>query len=806
MMIKNYIKVGFRSAIRDKAFTVINLSGLVLGMMCFLFIFLWIQDEKSMDGHHGDNGTLYNVFYTVTSEGKKEGTYATPPDYDTIAKRYFPLLEGVEDEVSGIERTNFYVTGYELPWGYPETFEVGDKRYKLEGARAGADFFQMFNYPIIAGNAVNPLQEIGTIAISRKMAHMFFNGPEDAVGKTMRYENTSNFTVTAVFEDVTPKSTWSFDFLINWESYAKNQVLRASHNIQTTIQLTAKASVPQVAQNLNAYLQKRINPENPISIEAHLQPFADKYLKGNFENGKPSNGRIAYVRLFGGVALFILFIACINYMNLATAKSTKRAKEVGIRKAIGSSRTFLIKQFLAESTLLSFCAILVSILLTGFLLPYFNQLTGKQIALPYTNYGFWLTVLLLVLVTGFVAGSYPALFLSSLKPVKVLRGTLIRAGGSKWFRKGLTTFQFGLCILLFIATLVVSKQTDYLQNSHLGYDRDNLIYVRIEGALADAKKYATFKEEASKLPGIAMVDRSSETPHSMEFEVADPILWEGKPIGKSVGFMPKSVGFDFLKIMNLKVAEGRGFSRNITTDATQAFMVNQEAVKQMGLQDPLGKWVSAWDKKGRVVGILEDYHTASLHQKIKPVIVDVKEDLNFGVILVRTEPGKTKEALASLKSVYQKLNPSRPFDYQFADAEYQALYQSEQLMSRLSNVFALLAMAISAFGLLGLAMFSAQQRTKEMGVRKVLGASNGTIVKLFSEDILKLVGISFLITTPLAWLLMNRWLQDFAYKIPLSWWIFALAGLAAFLIAFMTISTQSLRIAYTNPSKSLRTE
>ena len=805
-MFKNYLKVGFRNAIRDKVFTAINLSGLVLGMLCFLFIFLWIQDEKSVDSYHENHSTLYNVYYTVTSEGKRDGTYATPTNYDTISKRYFPLLEGVEQEVSGIERTNFYVTGYELPWGYPETFKVGDKLYKMEGARAGRDFFQMFNYPIVAGNAVDPLQEMGTIAISRKMAHMFFNGPEDAVGKTMRYENNLDFTVTAVFEDVTPKSSWSFDFLIAWESYASGHVLIASHNVQTTVQLSSMADVAQVEQNLDTYLQKHLNPEHPILIQAHLQPFGDKYLKGNFENGRPSDGRIAYLQLFGGVAIFILFIACINYMNLSTAKSTKRAKEVGVRKVVGSSRAFLIKQFLAESTLLSFLAILVSILLTGLLLPFFNGLTGKQIALPYFNYGYWLTVLLLVLVTGLIAGSYPALFLSSLKPVKVLRGTLKITGGSKWLRKGLTTFQFGLCILLLIATIVVSRQTDYLQNSHLGYNRENLIYIRIEGALADAKKYDLFKKEASKLPGIAMVDRSSETPHSMEFEVTDPINWEGKPIGKSVGFMPKSVGFDFIEIMDLKIADGRGFTKTIATDSAEAFMVNQEAVRQMGLKNPLGKWVSAWGKKGRIVGILEDYHTASLHQKIKPVIIDVKEDLNFGVILVRTEPGQTSEALTSLKSVYEKLNPSRPFDYQFADGEYQALYKSERLISKLSNVFCLLAIAISVLGLLGLVMFSAQQRTKEMGVRKVLGASNSTIVQLFSEDILKLVGVSFLITAPLAGLLMQRWLQGFAYQINMSWWIFAIAGLSALLIAFLTVSSQSLKIAYANPAKSLRTE
>ncbi len=803
-MFKNYLKVGIRNIFRNKAFSVINISGLVLGMVCFLFIFLWIQDERSIDNFHTNSEQLYNVYYSIYSEGKTEGTYASPTGFDD--KRYYALVEGVKEQVSGIEHINFYTTGYELPWGYPETFEVGNKMYKLEGSRAGADFFKMFDYPIIAGNSETPLKEINTIAISRKMAEMFFDKPENSIGKNIQYENYLDLTVTAVFENIDTKSSLSFDYLIDWESYAKNQLLRASHNVLTTVQISNTTEIQQIERNINNYLQTRLDSNSPIKIEANLQPFKDKYLIGSFENGRPVNGRMEYLQLFGGIAIFILLIACINFMNLSTARSVKRAKEVGVRKVVGSSRANLISQFLSESFILTLFAVSISILLTWSLLPFINTLTGKQIVLPFLMPSYWLVVLGLIVVTGFFAGSYPALFLSSLKPVSVLNGTLCFSSSSKLFRKSLTVFQFGLSILLLIATLVVSRQTDYVQNSHLGYDRENLLYIRIEGALADAKKYAVFKAEASKLPGIALVDRSSEAPHAMAFEVADPIKWQGKGTELSVGFMPKSVGFDFLKIMDLKIAEGRGFSKAIVTDSADAFMVNEEAVRQMGIRDPIGKWVSAWDKKGHIIGILKDYHTASLHEKIKPVIVDVKEDLNFGFILIRTLPGRTKEALTSLESVYSAINPDRPFDFQFADLEYQAMYKSEQLITKLSNVFSVLAILISCLGLLGLAMFSAEQRKKEIGIRKVLGASIANIMGLFSKDILRLIGFSFIVTAPIGWFVMNNWLQGFAYRIDLSWWIFALAGLIAIVIALLTISSQSLKVAYANPAESLKNE
>ncbi len=803
-MFKNYLKVALRNMSRNKTFSAINLLGIVLGMVSFLFIFLWIQDERSIDNFHENAEDLFNVYYSIESEGKLNVTYQSPTGFNDT--RFYPLVEGAKKSVPGIKHISFYASGYDLPWGFPETFIVGDKMYKLEGARASSEFFKMFDYPIISGDSETPLSNINTIAISRKMAEMFFGTPQNAIDKIVKYNGELDLTVTSVFENVTTKSSLVFDYLIDWETFAREQVKYASDNLFATVQIEGNANVAEVERNINEYLQTRVDQNQPVRIEAKLAPYQDRYLRANFKNGRPHGGRTDYLKLFAAVALFVLVVACINYMNLSTARSIKRAKEVGVRKVVGSSQKHLIRQFLIESILLSLFAVVISVLLTWLLLPYINAITGKQISLPFMVPSYWLAVLGLILVTGLVSGSYPALFMSYLKPVEVLKGSIQFSGSSKWFRKGLIIFQFGLSIFLLIATLVVSRQADYVQNSHLGYDRENLVYIRIEGTLSNPEKYATFKQEASKLPGIALVDRSSEAPHSMTFEVFDAINWEGKSAGESVGFMPKSVGYDYLQIMDLKVGKGRSFSRAIATDSSDAFMVNQEAVKQMGMKDPLGKWISAWKKKGRIVGILENYHTASLHQRIKPVIVDVKENLPFGFILVRTLPGRTKEALAGLEQVYGRINPNRPFDFKFADSEYQAMYKSEEVIAKLSNIFSFLSIFISCLGLFGLAMFSAQQRIKEVAVRKVLGASVGNIMGLFSKDIMKLIGFSFLISVPIGWYAMSEWLKGFAYKVDLSWWIFLFAGIISSMIALVTISSQSLKVAFSNPSKSLRAE
>jgi ABC-type antimicrobial peptide transport system permease subunit len=821
-MLKHYLIVAVRNLLRHKAFSVINIIGLALGMTCCLFIFLWIRDERSVDNFHAKADQLYNVYETVNTSNVITGSYNT-----TI--RFTPKVDVPVADIKGsipeVENLTFYSTGYELPWGYAETFRVGEKIHKLEGSRAGKDFFTIFSYSIIAGDKKNALKDINSIAISRKMAKMFFDTPQKAIGESIQYENKLDFVVTAVFEDIADHSSLKFDFLINIENQWLGKVEWASPKVLTTIQLKKGSDLSAVEAKINRFVQARLDKNDPRKVSLGLQPFADQYLVANFVNGKPQGGRIEYVRIFNGVAIFILIIACINFMNLATARSVKRAKEIGVRKVVGSSRGSLIRQFLGESMFLSALALMLSAAMVHLLLPTFNTFTGKHIVSPASEPTSWLILLGLMLFTGIVAGSYPALFLSSLRPVRILKGALQYSSSAIWLRKGLTIFQFSISIVLLIVTLVISQQTRYVQNIHLGYERDNILYIPIEGELKDPKNeprnfhnYTIFKEKALSMPSILAVDRSSEAPHVMSFVVdendghtetangEDAIQWEGKIKGASVGFKPMSVGFDFLKVMKLEVVEGRGFSKAFSTDSADAFMINEEAVRQMGIKDPIGKWVSAWSKKGKIIGILKDYHTHSLHEPIRPLILDVKEYEYFGVLLVRTEPGKTKEALASLEKVYKEVNPNYPLGYRFIDEEYGQLYSNEQVVTKLSNAFAMLAIIISCLGLLGLVMFSAEQRTREFGIRKVLGATLTNIVGLLSQDFLKLVFISFCIAAPLAGFFMHEWLQTFAYKIGLSWWIFVIAGATALFIALITICLQAVQSAVANPVKSLRSE
>jgi ABC-type antimicrobial peptide transport system permease subunit len=821
-MLKHYAVVALRNVIRQKSFSTINIIGLALGMTCCLFIFLWVKDEKAIDNFHANGKKLYCIYQTTTSGGKVDGIYSTPYGliYQSLnfKKREDAEAVGLDDIKSFVpeaEKMCAYATGYELPWGHSETFQVGEKIQKFDGSRAGKDFFTMFSYPLIAGDANAALHDISSIAISRKMARFFFSSPQEAIGKSIRYENRIDFVVNAVFENVPARSSLTFDFLINWDSQMK-QLEGASPYVLTMLQLKESADPAQVETKLNRFLQTRQDKNDPEKVTVGLWRYGDRYLNSAFVNGKPAEGRMIYLRIFSGVAAFILVIACINFMNLATARATKRAKEVGVRKVVGSSRFNLTMQFFGESFLLSFLALGVSVGLMQILLPVFNTVTGKHVESPIATPSYWIVLCSLMLITGFVAGSYPALYLSALNPARILKGTLRFANSAIWFRKGLVVFQFTLSIALVIATIVVSDQTHFIQNANLGYDRENLVYLTMEGEMNP--KYAVFKEMALKKPGIAMVDRSTEMPHAMGFVVDetdglkntntgdDAINWDGKGKNGSVGFKPASVGFDFIKIMNLKVAEGRDFSRAFATDSADAFMVNEEAVKQMGMKDPIGKWISAWNKKGHIIGILKDYHTNTLRETIKPLIIDVKEYEYFGVVIVKLEAGKTKEGLASLEALCKEINPNYPFAFQFLDQEYDKLYRNEKVITKLTNIFAVLGIAISCLGLLGLVMFAAEQRTKEFGIRKVLGATVANIVNLLSKEFLVLIVFSFLIAAPLAGYFMNKWLLGFAYKINLSWWVFASAGTSAVLIALITISIQAFQSAVVNPVKSLKSE
>lgn len=789
-MLKNYLKIALRNFWKHKSFSFINVFGLALGMACSLLIMLWVQDEKAMDGFFKDSDRVFSIYERQYYDNKIEAFHGTPGILSDEVKKVLPEIQ--------------YASA--MAWSERFTFQVGNKIMKEEGNHAGEDFFKIFSYVLLQGNAATALSTPSSIAISRKMAEDFFNTPEAALGKTIRYENRKDFKVTAVFENIPRHSSRKFDFLINWETFLERNTWAkdwGNNGPATLIKLRANANPISVEKKLTKFLDNYNKDQSAaFRIELGIQRYDDLYLHSNFKNGKITGGRIEYVRLFVIVALFILLIACINFMNLTTARSVKRAREIGIRKVVGAVRSALRYQFIGEAVLLSFFAILISLALVALILPSFNSITGKEIPLPVDQAVFWYSLAALTLITGLISGSYPAMFLSSLNPVRVLKGTLRFSTGAAWFRKGLVVFQFALSTILIIGMIVISKQVEYVQSQNLGYDRENLVYIPLEGDLTD--KYALFKERALNMPGVKYVTRISQTPTQIENGTGG-VEWDGKDPKTLPMFTQASVGYDFIKTMNIKLLAGRDFSKDFGTDSV-GYIVNEAALKKIGYKDPVGKPLTFWEKKGTIIGVAKDFHFSSLHQPINPLIIRYGEKETYGSVLVRTDAGKTKQAIANLEKLCKELNPQFPFSYYFCDEEYQKLYKSEQVVTRLANSFAFLAIFISCLGLLGLAMFTAEQRTKEIGIRKVLGASVTSLFTLMSREFIFLVCIALLIASPVAWWLMNNWLQNYAYRTPISWWMFLFAGALAIMIALLTVSFQATKAAIANPVKSLRTE
>ncbi len=790
-MLKNYLLVALRNLRRNKVFSLINISGLALGMTCSLLILLWVKDERAKDAFHPNSARLYNIYERQYYDNRIEAGFFTPGMLGEEMKKVIPEIEAA---------CNY-------AWQDELTFQVGDKILKEKGTHAGKDFFKMFSFPLLQGSAEKALSAPESIAISETMARQFFGKPGDAIGKTIRIEDSKDLTVSAVFADIGDNSSFKEDnFVINWEYFlVRNDWAKdwGNNGPHTAIMLRANANPELVRKKIVKFLDNYNKDQNAaFRIELGMQPYSDMYLKGYFKNGKAEGGRIEYVRLFTLIAIFILLIACINFMNLTTARSVKRAKEIGIRKVVGAMRGALIRQFIGEAALLAFFAVTIAILLSLLLMPAFNHLTGKHISLPVSDRSFWLQLFAITLLTGFISGSYPALFLSSFSPIKVLKGTMKFTTSATLFRKGLVVFQFVLSILLIIGTIIVSRQVNYIYTKNIGFDRENLIYLPIEGELRS--KYELFKNEVIAQSGIKSISRISQAPTGIENNTGG-VQWDGKDPNTLPMFATAAVGYDFLKTCNIQLLQGRDYSKDFATDSTN-YVLNESAVTKIGYKNPIGKPLTLWGKKGTIVGVIKDFHFTSLHQKIEPLILRYGEKDSWGDILVRTEAGKTKEALASLQKICGEINPRFPFTSFFADEEFQKLYTSESIINKLSMCFAFLAIFISCLGLLGLVMFTAEQRTKEIGIRKVLGASTGSLFTLLSKEFLWLVFIAMLIASPLAWYAMHQWLQTFAYQITISWWIFPMAAVMAIMIALLTVSFQAAKAALINPTKSLRTE
>jgi ABC-type antimicrobial peptide transport system permease subunit len=660
---------------------------------------------------------------------------------------------------------------------------------------------------LLEGSAADALSTPGSIAISRHMAANLFGSPSSAIGKTVRYENRRDFTVKAVFEDLPAHVSQKFDFLLNWEAFKEEKPWATSwgnSGPHALVMLRPDANPAQVEKKMARFLDAYSTGQDQRHyVRLGLQPFGDQYLYTRFINGYPTGGGIEYVRLFSLVALFILLIACINFMNLTTARSMKRAKEIGVRKVIGAGRGALIRQFLGEAILIAVLSAGLALLLVQMVLPSFNTLTGKQILLPYTQWSFWCLLIGLALVTGAFSGSYPAFFLSAFNPIRMLKGSLLSGVRTVWVRKGLVVFQFVLSIVLIISTILISRQVNYVQTANLGYDRENLLYIPIEGELIN--KLDVLLPEVRRTPGIAMVSPMSQEPTVID-NLDAGIDWPGKDPDSKPMFTQFAVGYDYSRTMKIRMVQGRDFSKDFPTDSI-GYILNETALRQVGYKDPIGKPFTFWGKRGAIIGIIQDFHFQTLHNAIRPLVIRLGVGQhNFWTLLIRTQPGKTKEALAGLERLCKQLNPGFPFTYKFSDDIYGRLYLSEQIIGRLSIIFAILAIFISCLGLLGLSIFTAEQRTKEIGIRKVLGAGIASLIHLLSGEFLVLVGIAFLIAVPLAWWAMHQWLQQFAYQTNIPWWIFALSGILALLIALATVCWQALRAAIANPIKALRSE
>ena len=787
-MIKNYLKTAWRNLLSNKMFSLINISGLALGMTCALLIMLWIKDETRMDKFHANGKRLFRVMENQYYEGSISTFTATPGIF----------AENVVKDIPEIQLAS------QALWEEEPLFTVGDKFFKEKGRYVQKDFLRMFSFKLVKGDPNTALARPDAVVISKMLAEKYF-GRQDPVGKLINVDNEQNVIVTGVLDEVPKTSSLQFDFLMSYDIwFKKNDWAKewGNNGPLCYVMLGPNASSDKVNAKIKNYLKTKNKDSN---VELFLQNYGESYLYSDWDNGKQTGGRIEYVRIFSIVAVIILVIACINFMNLATARSLKRAREIGVRKVVGAGKRQLIAQFMGESLFVSFLAICLSLLIVALLIPSFNALTDKKLELDFSNPFFLLLLLGLTLVTGIISGSYPSLFMSSLKPIIVLKGILKFNTGATLFRKGLVVFQFALSIVLILGMIVIYRQIDYIHNKNLGFAKEDLLYIPLEGALQ--KSYPTFKDELLRQPGIKSVSSSQSGPLEVGSSTQG-VRWPGKDTTKLILFSTNPITYDYINTMGIQLKDGRDFDPSFSLD-TNNYLVNEAALRKIGYKDPIGKELTMWGDKGTIVGVMKDYHQNSLHVPIEPLILRLfKKSWNsyWGNVLVRTEKGKTKQAIASMEKTYRQFNPGFPFRYFFTDAEMLKNYKAEHTVSKLSKYFAFLAIFISCLGLFGLVTFTAQQRVKEIGIRKVLGASVSGIVRMLSKDFIKLVLLAAVIAFPVAWWAMNRWLGDFAYRIHIGWWVFVASGIAAMLIALLTVSFQAIKSAIASPVKSLRTE
>lgn len=786
-MIRHSLLLLYRNFTRHRSTFLINLVGLSGGLACVLLIFLWVSDELSVDNFHSHGKRLHQVLANHhTTEGIAT-TEATPG----------LLAEALAQELSEVQ----YAVNSSI---IPDKFSLseGGKHISASGQFVGPDFFEVFSYPLLHGSKHHVLTSKNAIAISESLAQKLFGTTKNVVGRTLKWQILhfgKPVVVQGVFKDVPASSSRKYDFLLPYSEFKNmlgDRLHWGNHESETYVVLQPGTDAPAFNQKIKNFVKEK---QPTTNITLLTQPYARRYLYGSYDNGVQSGGRIGYVRLFSLVAVFILVIACINFMNLSTAKASRRMKEIGMKKAMGASRGALALQYVSESLLLAFASLLLALMAVELVKAPFNEITGKQLALSLKPF-FILGALGITLVTGLLAGSYPALYLSKFKPAEVLRGRLGGLGGELWARKGLVVFQFTLSVMLLVAVLVVYKQTEYVQAKNLGYNKDNIIYFAAEGKVQ--QRLEPFLHELRQLPGVVQASSGGSILGDLGSTVG--LRWPGKQPKNDVTFQMVAVNHHMIETLGIALKAGRTFSPEFATD-TAAIIFNQTAVAAMGLQNPIGKTVNLWGQPRKVIGIVQDFHFESLHEQVRPLFFRLAPGQAQKVML-RVEAGQEQEAIAALQQLYISYNPGYTLDYRFLNEDYAQLYAAEQRVAVLSKYFAGLAVLISCLGLFGLATFTAERRKKEIGIRKVLGASEGSIAYLLSADFSKLVLLAIFLALPLSYLLVSRWLQSFAYRIELHPWYFISAGLLALVVALLTVAAQSLRAAKANPTACLRSE
>lgn len=801
-MLQNYFTIALRHLTRNKVYSLINVLGLAIGLACFILIATYVLFELSYDNFHEKGDRVFRLTSMGSFDGEVVEFSTTPTAAYPTFTREFPEVE------TGVRI--YDVSGYS-----PIVVQYKDKLFEERGFLfADSTFFDVFSFQVLRGNPNTLLDDINTVVLTESMAKKYF-GDEDPLDKTITTDGSREYKVTGVVADVPANSQIKFGFIASFHTLEgwRNEIWDSA-NFITYLQLNDRNTAAALEKKIRTYMDENMRENMPANsfLTYVLQPMRDVHLRARVEGGLEPGSDIRYVYIFGAIALLILSIACINYMNLATARASERAREVGIRKVIGAFQKQLYQQFLGESVIVTFTALILGLAGAYLLLPVFNQITDRTMTFVFLENPLALAGLFGIgLLVSIIAGSYPAFMISGFQPIRVLKGDFKTTHSGITLRKGLVIFQFAVSIFLIVSTIVVQNQLAYIQNRKLGYNNEQVVVLSTDNKIR--QNLERFKNEYKSITNIENVALGTETP---TFIKGGYSLWaEGKPQDFQLSTRALAIDKDYLPTLDISLAAGTNFTDADYADINKEnykdkyyhFLLNESAAAEFGWkpEEAIGKRASLNGRTGEIKGVVEDFHFSSMHEAIGPLVLFI-DNVQLNKIIIKVNGENLSTTIAAMQKKWKELAPHRPFDYQFLDQEFDQLYSTEERTGNLAATFALLAIFIACLGLFGPTAFAAQQRTKEIGIRKVLGASIPNIVTLLSKDFMMLVLVSMLIAFPVAWQVMNGWLEDFVYRINVSWWIFALAGLGALTIALLTVASQAIRAANTNPVESLRSE